>query len=112
MYSSNKIKSLKLRALAFVLISFFILPTILKTLHVSEFHSNRIECEFFSTHLHSKSNHNDALDYFFTPLINYVKNHNVVFENKIFKNKIDEHQILLIKKLYLNIKLRGPPALC
>jgi len=109
-YLSNETSFFLNKALAYALLLFFIVPPVLKTIHSNQHHSVFIECENSSSHLHSKSNHNDALDHFYLPLVDYKKNEIEIFQNKIFKKVINKHHFFLINKSFFNFRLRGPPA--
>jgi len=109
-YLSNETSFFLNKALAYALLLFFIVPPVLKTIHSNQHHSVFIECENSSSHLHSKSNHNDALDHFYLPLVDYKKNEIEIFQNKIFKKVINKYHFFLINKSFFNFILRGPPA--
>lgn len=106
----NKIAPLHYRLLALGLLLFFVIPPVLKTLHSYEFHSSQKDCEHSTTHLHSSSIHNDVLDYYFQPLIEYCKNYSTFFIKISFKTAYDNYRLCLEKQRFYKLRLRGPPS--
>ena len=108
----KEISSLINKILAVGLLLFFIVPPVLKVNHAYEYHSILKECEHTSTHFHSSSLHNDALDYFFQPLYQYYEGHWSIFERNEFITVFQNYQLHLSKQRFYKVRLRGPPSFC
>jgi len=111
-YLPKQIASFLNRSLAFGLLLFFIIPPALKAFHAYEFHSFQKECEHSTTHFHTSSSHNDALDYFFQPLIQYSQSYSTFFVEKNFKTLFENYRLHFSKQRFYKIRLRGPPSFC
>lgn len=105
----NKIAPLHYRLLALGLLLFFVVPPVLKTLHSYEFHSAQKDCEHSTTHLHSSSIHNDALDYYFQVLAEADLNSYNLDELLFFNKNTATYQSSLYNSNFHFSSTRGPP---
>ena len=105
----KKIVSLPLRLLALGLLLFFLVPPVLKAVHGYEFHAVQKDCERSTTHLHSSSLHNDALDYYFQVLAESNFDSYQLEEPLFFHQKLEGYSIPTYNSKFHFFSTRGPP---
>ncbi|MDG1023998.1 MAG: hypothetical protein P8I42_01700 [Flavobacteriaceae bacterium] len=111
MNSKKNIFPFFIRLLSVGLVMVFLLPLGLKLIHSFEFHSNPKTCKNNKTHIHESNTHNDALDYFFQPLVHEVED---VFEAHVFFLLTEEksrYNPSFKSVTYKRYRSRAPPAL-
>ncbi len=100
-----------IRLLSGGLVMVFLFPLGLKLIHSYEFHSNPNTCKNNKTHIHESITHNEALDYFFQPLVHEVEDVN---EEHLFLVLTEEKSVYhasFNSVAYKRYRSRAPPVL-
>ena len=74
----------------------FLIPMGLKLEHTFSYHSDNIECSHDQTHIHNYNKHNDFLDVYYQPLVEYHFNGEIILNNAqtLFKYIFNNTSIL------------------
>ena len=88
----------------------FLTPMGLKLDHAFSFHSDSTECTHDQTHIHNYNKHNDFLDVYYQPLVEYHFNCEIILNNAQTLFKYIFNNTSIYDRLTLNnLKDRGPP---
>ena len=88
----------------------FLTPMGLKLEHTFSYHSDNIECSHDQTHIHNYNKHNDFLDVYYQPLVEYHFNSEIILNNAQTLFKYIFNNTSIYNRLsFNNLKDRGPP---
>ena len=92
------------------LIVMFLTPMGLKLEHTFSYHSDNIECSHEQTHIHNYNKHNDFLDVYYQPLVEYHFNSEIILNNaQTLFRYIFNNTSIYNRLIFNNLKDRGPP---
>lgn len=95
--------------LSTILIFMFLAPMGLKLNHYLASHTEVIKCEHTKTHIHSENSHNDFLDIFFQPVLEFDLNFNYFLLKKYTSNFEIFNDYFVKKTNQKTLNVRGPP---